>query len=488
MRGPLSIKEFETFKKYYVYSSFLNNIYEVRRDIYDIIQNYIKPIKNNILGSNKSSLDNKIKKVLEKLNKELFYSLKPKKLVFFENKKAIIDALDNSLQQLTLEITENCNMKCVYCINSGLFRYHRAYSSKSMDFLTAKKSVDYFIPRANDLTHNPIIGFYGGEPLLEINLIRRIISYINRYYSNKKITYLITTNGTLITKDMIKYLIDNNIRLSISLDGPKYIHDRNRIFTNGKGTFLTIKRNLLKIKSIDHKYFDRNLCFQSVFCPPFYYRDVINFFINDEMFSRNNVFIQNYVMLDNSSVVLPHYDDEDRFIDELYLARLKRDYFLGRKKSQKNNYLSSLFTKDISRIHTRQKGYRDHFLNNISTSGICLPGKRRLYVDSSGYFHTCERVEKSIPIGQVNDGFNIDQIIGLINEYSRESEMDCCNCWAFRLCDICYTSAIRGGKIDIEYKRQNCERERKKILGNLVTYMSIIEEKPGLFNEAKYSN
>ena len=86
--------------------------------------------------------------------------------------------------------------------------------------------------------------FMGGEPLLEFELIKKCVSYILQRKGDKKILFTMTTNGTLMTEDVIEFLVKYEFNLMISLDGDKKSHDINRRFKTGKGSFDIILENL----------------------------------------------------------------------------------------------------------------------------------------------------------------------------------------------------------------------------------------------------
>lgn len=149
---------------------------------------------------------------------------------------------------ITLQLTQQCNFRCAYCIYSDISNENqREHSSKRMPFDTAKRSIDFLIEHSCNLdTVN--IGFYGGEPLLEMDLIINIIDYVESVSEGKKVTYSMTTNGSLLTDQIVEYCISKNIKVTISIDGNKEIHDKNRRFKkDGCGTFHVIMNNLTHI-------------------------------------------------------------------------------------------------------------------------------------------------------------------------------------------------------------------------------------------------
>lgn len=120
--------------------------------------------------------------------------------------------------------TLRCNLKCVYCHASKKPAENKKYD---MTRETAKKTVDFIFQ-----TPSPSIKieFQGGEPLLNLKIIRFIVRYAkekNRSYK-KKIEFTIVTNLTLMNNKIMDYLIKEGFSICTSLDGPKELHNKNR--------------------------------------------------------------------------------------------------------------------------------------------------------------------------------------------------------------------------------------------------------------------
>jgi len=464
------IKPFQTKKGYYIYSVYLNQFFKITKKIYS----QIKYLQENKIGDTK-----KLPFIKEFEKMGILVYANPKKLIF-ENSENIEKILNTSLEQLTLNITEECNLRCRYCIYSGKFPYFRTHSTKKMNLDIAKKAILYFLERT-DKDKPPVIGYYGGEPLLNFNLIKETVFFIREHY--KGILNLhITTNGTCLTKEIIKFLVDNNIHIAISLDGPRSIHDRYRIFRNGRGSFDSIIKNLKMIREIDETYYKTKISFQPVFAPPYKYKEVFEFFENKELFENAHFFRAGHVSLRDSKIELEPYNNKEKTNDIRYFVSKAIEYILS-KPNNYNKLYEQIFMKDLVNLYTRYQGAVIHVNEFMHVPGICFPGKRRLFVDCNGYFHICEKVEPTIPIGNVEKGFDFEQIKGIINEYLKLSEEECLNCWAIRLCRICFYSVIRGGKLDAEYKKFNCEIERRRLLNNFILYFTILEKKPEVFSE-----
>jgi len=139
-----------------------------------------------------------------------------------------------STHWITLFLTTDCNLRCDYCYNTGL-------KKQELTFERAKKIIDWFYQQAKADERG--IAFFGGEPLLKIDLIRKIVIYKKTKYP--EIVYSITTNGTLIKKENIELLKPFKY-VSVSIDGPKEVNDVHRRLKNGKGSFDSIDFNLLR--------------------------------------------------------------------------------------------------------------------------------------------------------------------------------------------------------------------------------------------------
>jgi uncharacterized protein len=147
-----------------------------------------------------------------------------------------------------LILTEKCNLNCKYC-----FIKKNALKGQNnlMSIETAKKGIDFFIKNSSKDAEKHHIVLYGGEPLLNFENVEYSITYLKDRYSQKpgiKLDIDLVTNGTLITESIAKFLYENRINVTVSVDGVQETHDLARVYTSGKGTFNdTLKGyNLLK--------------------------------------------------------------------------------------------------------------------------------------------------------------------------------------------------------------------------------------------------
>jgi uncharacterized protein len=143
------------------------------------------------------------------------------------------------LQTLVLNLTNQCNLSCQYCYEYGEDKVATPEGKpKFMDFETAKASVDFLLEQSAG-RHRVHITFFGGETLMNFPLLKRVVVYATEQAKSHdcSIDFSLTTNATLLTPAIIEFLSENRIGVTVSMDGPKEIQDKLRVFSNGRGSY-----------------------------------------------------------------------------------------------------------------------------------------------------------------------------------------------------------------------------------------------------------
>ncbi len=112
-----------------------------------------------------------------------------------------------------------------------------------MNFEVARKAIDFFMEKVPQDKEAAFI-FFGGEPILSYDIIEKSCEYINKYYLDRITSFHITTNGTLLNHKMIDYMSKRKFGITISIDGGREIHNRQRPLLNGKDSFDMIMENI----------------------------------------------------------------------------------------------------------------------------------------------------------------------------------------------------------------------------------------------------
>ena len=374
--------------------------------------------------------------------------------------------LRGKMNSLILEITQKCNFRCEYCDYSSDEFFNRNHCSKSMSLEMAKKAIDMYFE--NSIYENTkSIAFYGGEPLLAYSLIKECVKYINSKSDGNNIIYRMTTNASILTEDMIRFLSENKFRLTISLDGPRYYHDKNRklLSTELSGTFNLVYDKLLMIHKLQNKY-PLKININAVWDGSLPKKEIEDFFINDPVISQypfeiNSMYSSN---LNNYFTM----EEDDILIDKK--ARLKKlliRHFQGEKTFMRNE--GNEYLIDSLNNHAALTAEYHH-------SGMCIAGQKNLYVTSDGDFFPCEKFStncKYAQIGTIESGLDHEKINRLLN-FGQITQEECKNCWAIRLCSMCVLCANGRDVLSREVKLAYCTQRKRMILEDLKSIASLI--------------
>ncbi|HMF95370.1 MAG TPA: quinohemoprotein amine dehydrogenase maturation protein [Vicinamibacterales bacterium] len=143
------------------------------------------------------------------------------------------------LTTMVLNVTNQCNLACTYCYEYGedkIVDTEHGKQSKFMAEQTAFDSVDFLMRESGRVAH---LTFFGGETLLNFPVLKSTIAYARRraVESGKEIDFSLTTNATLLKPEIIEFLAENHVGVTISIDGPRELQNRFRVFHNGAGSY-----------------------------------------------------------------------------------------------------------------------------------------------------------------------------------------------------------------------------------------------------------
>ncbi len=462
------IKLFQTPGGHYVYDVNTNAIIKIRKSLYDFLMSEQK----SKMDVKECFITSEDKELLEKMRNIGFFSSKKVREISHIEDHVLEYHLDNKLKMIVLQVTQNCNLRCHYCAYSGNY-LNRKHTDIRMDFDTARKGIDFLIRNSRDV-NNIRVGFYGGEPLLEFGLVKKCIDYTIEATEGKTVNFNLTSNGTLFTKEIIEFFMQHDVEITISLDGPKEIHDKNRKFVvSGCGTFDKVSKNLEFFKENYPEYFKKVM-----------FNTVLD---NKNDFNCVNEFFASYDIIKNSFVtsneISPIYAKVKSELCEEY--EIKKSYeqfkiFLNKVNRLDECYVSKLLKSDYDRLKQNMSKERKHTKELPDKShhgGPCVPGTHRLFMDVNGNFYPCEKASEDsdiMRIGHVDRGFDIEKVRALLN-IGRLTKEKCIDCWAFRFCIMCAVFADDKIRLSAEKKQSNCNAVRNMQEANLKDYCTFIE-------------
>ncbi len=379
-----------------------------------------------------------------------------------------------AMEQLTLGVTEDCNLRCKYCFYSSAYENTRNRTNNMMSEEIALKSLDYYFERMMEIRKKhpgkiAAITFYGGEPLMNFELIKKSVQHIKDNYPYRYELY-ITTNGLLLSGKRAEFLHDNNFNIAISLDGNKENHDRNRVTESGGGSFDVIYRN---IKAFQEKYPNYpKLKLMGVYD---YATTLKN---NNDYFKCENlpqyISVNPVISKDTDYYDKFSQDDVNRFIGEFnesiisYLEKKTRGYI---STEYTDIIIEKMITVILIRLGADDKKYP--FLPYTST---CVPGTK-IFVTNDGDFQICEKMEFGKNIGSYKEGLDYSKIVNITKEYNRTVTKDCKKCPVYRICPYCFSTT---GTED-SFEAPDCTKNIANAVMQLGIAVTALEYNPKAF-------
>lgn len=389
-------------------------------------------------------------------------------------KSDIGHSIETSIEHLILNITERCNLRCHYCSYSGRFPGERVHSSKTMPEHIAYSALEYYLNHSN-LLPRKTVSFYGGEPLLEFSKIKAICEKTKTKIDRSNITFSLTTNGTIANSDVIRYLVENEFIIAVSIDGPSVIHNSYRTNNRGEPTFdnvISFISNL--INAYSEKYVERIALSVTIANP----KDIepIHDFFRSNYLLRNLTITINIVDWKRSHSGTLAFSLPEDFLESLAVKYVKD---VLSDSDDVDRFAAAFFDNAVGRIFNRAEGKR----SSNWPCGCCILGTRRLFVSTDGYYYPCERVGVNFPIGRVSEGIRIDYCIELIEAFYKETVDTCSKCWAKRLCSLCLSLGRWKGKIDKDHISSMCEGVKRNLALMLSIYLTGLQYETDLWSK-----
>lgn len=310
-----------------------------------------------------------------------------------------------TLNGLTLMIIQECNLRCTYCYGEGGEYQDRG----KMSLETAKKSIDFLI--GNSKNKELLICFLGGEPLMNFPLIKDVVAYCNKYENDKPIhfKYTITTNGTIWNDEIEKFLREKHFTVQISVDGNKDVHNCNRFYANGLGSFDVMEKNTRNMRN------DGLVSGRATIT-------ATNLDLVDNFKALNDMKFRSIPMAPAQNLLSD--EDYDRLIGEN--TKLVQ-YFL--ELIQSGDY------KTAKKLRILMSGLQKIHKSGVARKILCGVGSAQLAVDINGEIYPCHRfvANKEYAMGNVLKDTKIEKM-PFLEEITLEKHKECKNCWARNLC------------------------------------------------------
>jgi len=349
-----------------------------------------------------------------------------------------------NLKQLVFEVTDRCNLKCKYCGYGELYEGYDERKSKSLQFTKARLVIDYLVALWSEHIRNSFIqpitlGFYGGEPLMNMHFIKELIQYVEGLGNvGKLFQYNMTTNGLLLNRHQ-DYLVEKKITLLISLDGNEKDHSY-RVDAKGRNSHKRVVENIRLLQQSYPEYFTKQVNFNTVLhnmnsVESAYYYIKNNFGKTTTISPLNNSgirpdkmpdFIKTYQNVNESIRIAENCEqlESEMFIKSPNINQLA-NFFYNHSGNVIDNYSDLLIDKNKL---------------NIPPTGTCTPFFKKMFITVNGKILPCERVNHEFEFGQIQDkklDLDLQLIAERFNDYVFSYVEQCRICSTKHKCSQC---------------------------------------------------
>jgi uncharacterized protein len=335
------------------------------------------------------------------------------------------------LTTMVLNVTNQCNLACTYCYEYGedkIVDTEHGRQSKFMAESTALESVEFLLKESGRVAH---LTFFGGETLLNFPVLKSTIAYARRRAAEvgKEIDFSLTTNATLLRPEIIEFLAENRVGVTISIDGPREMQDRFRVFHNGAGSYDVVAP---KIKELLRVHRSRPIGARVTLTSDTLDITTIYRHLTEELGFWEVGFAPVTTSPNRQYAI-----GERGFDRMLGQFRALASEFLEHAAANRHHGFSNV--KDtLEEIH---KG--------VSKAYPCGAGLGLLGVSTDGDVALCHRFAGSSAhtFGTVRDGIDRDVQAAFLQRHHIADKTDCSTCWARPLCSGgCYHEAhVRYG-------------------------------------------
>jgi uncharacterized protein len=335
------------------------------------------------------------------------------------------------LNTMVLNVTNQCNLACTYCYEYGedkIVDTEHGKQSKFMTEQTALESVDFLMKESGRVAH---LTFFGGETLLNFPVLKSTIAYARRRAAEagKEIDFSLTTNATLLKPEIIEFLAENHVGVTISIDGPREMQDRFRVFHNGAGSYDVVAP---KIKELLRVHRTRPIGARVTLTSDTLDITRIYRHLTEEM----GFWEVGFAPVTTSPQ--QQYAIGERGFDRM----------LGQFRALASEFLEHVA---VNRHHgfSNVKDTLEEIHKGVSKAYPCGAGLGLLGVSTDGDVALCHRFAGSDAhrFGTVRDGIDRDKQTSFLQQHHVADKTDCQTCWARPLCaGGCYHEAhVRYG-------------------------------------------
>ena len=348
---------------------------------------------------------------------------------------------------LSLNVSQQCNMRCRYCFVDPTKISRERVCEKNMSFEIADQSIRWYKAFRGGAVR---ISLFGGEPLVNLNMVKRLIS---KYKEDNEVTFSLVTNGTLLDEELIRFCVAKKVDLFVSLDGNREQNDLMRKMANGDSSHDLV---LEKMNLLPSDYFQTVKAMMTI------------------TKHTNSLY------------------ESIRYVIDCGFSYLALSFIKGNEAFVETAVDLKRWDLDISKVSVMAyEGWlnRNRFIEPFATIFDNIAGKEMLFVQPDGCISPCYRFVTHIWGNVYREGINRERQQKFLAYKQVYRDITCSYCWANRFCQGGCTKDL---PTDLKIKSTRCGFYQTILKRSLIVYAKKFDENRELlkkkYRDIRYSD
>lgn len=358
----------------------------------------------------------------------------------------------NLIRTLTVNTTEQCNLRCTYCYYGGGYDGTRAHNDRRLARSTLRAAIDRFLEHHEETRGlQRAVYLFGGEPLLNFTVVREAVLYTKAEADRRgldigNVIFQVATNGIPLREEVVEFLVEHGVHVNVSIDGPT--HDQHRVDRRGRGTLALVTERLESLLTAHPAYFETHVGLVCVVTPPVDVAALYSFFTSFQPAA--------HALHLDFDLVLTGGTEVGYGRDELRAAKRQLWELFVRMHGLTDDELAKswvyFFTTGFNFLHMsfwralwRPRRRIGAVLEAVA-GARSIPGMQQATLGADGRLYASYEYQSAdTVVGSADGGLDQTAVMALARSFRDACNASACrNCWAARVCSLDYPDFAVG--------------------------------------------